>query len=204
MTGRTVLIVDDDLGIRESLTFLLGDVRGWQVLTWADGASFLRALPDIPVGCVLLDLHMPVLGGLEVQARLNEAGVSLPLIILTGQAEVGLAVRAMKAGAIDFIEKPFEEAELLDALETGFRRIEEQDTTREADAIALVARLSPRERQVLAELLAGRQNKVIAYRLGLSPRTVELHRAHMMDRLGVRSLSAAIRLALAAGLDPAS
>ena len=204
MSDRTVHVVDDDVAVRDSMAFLLAAGRGWRVETWEDGVSFLAALPDVPPGCVLLDLHMPGLSGLEVQARLIEIGSPLPLIILTGQAEVGLAVRAMKAGAVDFIEKPLVNSELFDALEAGFRRLEAPDAGRHADAISLVARLSPRERQVLEELLAGRQNKVIAYRLGLSPRTVELHRAHMMDRLGVRSLSAAVRLALAAGLDPAS
>ena len=145
---------------------------------------------------------MPEMNGLELQARLNELGIRLPVIVMTGQGDVATAVRAMKAGAVDFVEKPFDDDLLLTTIETALAtaagRASRERTI--GDAAALIAMLSPRERQVLEGILAGRSTKLIAYDLGISPRTVEVHRAHMLERLGTRSIAEAIRLAVMAGL----
>lgn len=205
MTGRLVHVVDDDQGMRESLSFLLGTSHGFEVETHGSGLVFLGRLPTLRPGCVLLDIHMPDINGLEVQEQLNARDCSMPVILLTGRADVGLAVRAMKAGAFDFIEKPIDDGPLVAAIEAAFAELDAlaERETRTREAVALVERLTPRERDVLEQLLAGHANKMIAYNLGLSARTVEIHRANMMDRLGVRSLSEAIRLAVAAGVTPA-
>lgn len=205
MTGRLVHVVDDDQGIRESLSFLLGASHGYEVETHESGLLFLDRLPTLTPGCVLLDIHMPGINGLEVQEQLNTRDCVMPVILLTGRADVGLAVRAMKAGAFDFIEKPIDDGPLVAAIEAAFAELDAlvEREARSREAVALVERLTPRERDVLEQLLAGHANKVIAYNLGLSARTVEIHRANMMDRLGVRSLSEAIRLAVAAGVAPA-
>ena len=140
--------------------------------------------------------------GLEVQQELNQRGVAMPVIVLTGHGDISIAVRAMKAGAVDFIEKPFEKAVLLDAIDAAFARLEDKEgrSTRAGDAAVAVAALTPRERDVLDGLAQGLPNKTIAYDLGISPRTVEVHRANLMTKLAVRSLSDALRIAFAAGL----
>jgi two-component system response regulator FixJ len=147
---------------------------------------------------------MPEMGGLEIQARLNRLGCPLPVIVMTGGGEVEDAVRAMKAGAVDFIEKPFDDERLLGAIEKALTISERSARNREAaEAAKRIGTLSRRERQVLDALSAGRPNKVIAYDLGISVRTVEVHRARMLERLGIRSLAEAIRLAVLATLAPA-
>ena len=153
---------------------------------------------------VLSDVRMPGMDGLEVQQALRDKGVTLPVIIMTGHGDVGLAVRAMKAGAIDFIEKPFEKATLLGAIEQGLNRLREAETGRALarDAGVRLQGLTPREREVLDGLAKGLPNKTIAYDLGISPRTVEIHRANLMTKLGVRSLSEALRVAFAAEAKP--
>jgi two-component system response regulator FixJ len=195
---RTVHVVDDDAAIRRSLEVLL-DAAGFQVISYDTPLGFLEAAPSLSPGCVLLDIKMPGMDGLELQALLLKGNAALPVIVMTGQGDVQTAVRAMKAGAVDFLEKPYSDELLLNAIEAALGRIGAPDDDREAAVAAqLIATLSPRERQVLDSLVAGRANKVIAFDLGISVRTVEVHRARMMERLGVRQFAEAIRLAVMA------
>lgn len=202
MTDRKLVhIVDDEEAIRRSASFML-KTSGYAVETWPTGTAFLREVRHVSEGCILLDVRMPEMDGLEVQQALLDRGVTMPVIVLTGHADVSIAVRAMKAGAVDFLEKPFEKAVLIAAIETAFARIAAADGTaaRAAEAEIVLAVLTPREREVLDGLAQGLPNKTIAYDLGISPRTVEVHRANLMAKLDVRSLSDALRLAFAAGL----
>jgi two-component system response regulator FixJ len=196
---RLVHLVDDDEAIRRSVGFML-KTSGYHVRIYESGIELLKSAPNLETGCILLDIRMPGMDGLEVQTALRDKGVTLPMIIMTGHGDVSLAVQAMKAGAVDFIEKPFEKAVLLSAIEHGVERLKKsaanQDRADEA-AVRLQA-LTPREREVLDGLAKGLPNKTIAYDLGISPRTVEIHRANVMSKLGVRSLSEALRIAFAA------
>jgi two-component system response regulator FixJ len=199
----TIHVVDDDAAIRRSLELLLHSA-GFGSALYETALDFLEIAPRLAEGCVLLDLRMPSIDGLELQALLNRLGCRLPIIVMTGQGEVQDAVRAMKAGAVDFIEKPFDDERLLGAIEQALMVSGRAARDREAaEAAERVATLSPRERQVLDLLMAGRPNKVVAYDLGLSVRTVEVHRARMLDRLGLHSFAEAIRLAVLATLAPA-
>jgi two-component system response regulator FixJ len=203
MTGqRTIHIVDDEEAIRKSAGFMLR-TSGFEVETYADGVAFLDAVKGAAPGCILLDVRMPGMDGLEVQAELNTRGVPMPVIVLTGHGDISTAVVAMKGGAVDFIEKPFEKAVLLAAIERAFERLEQkvEAATSEQDAKARLAVLTQREVDVLRGLVRGHPNKTIAYDLGISPRTVEVHRANLMGKLGVRSLSEALRIAFGAGLE---
>jgi two-component system response regulator FixJ len=174
-------------------------------MAYETALGFLDAAPGVSAGCVLLDVRMPEMGGLEIQARLNRLGCPLPVIVMTGGGRVEDAVRAMKAGAVDFIEKPFDDERLLGAIGEALVVSEPSARDREAaEAAEQIGGLSRRERQVLDALSAGRPNKVVAYDLGISVRTVEVHRARMLERLGVRSLAEAIRLVVLATLAPAS
>lgn len=197
---RVVYVVDDDAAVRRSLERLL-DMSGIAAVSFKSGWEFLDAAACLSAGCVLLDLRMPGIDGLELQARLRDARILLPVIVMTGQGDVPTAVLAMKAGAVDFIEKPYRDQVLLDAIEaalaSALRGRHQHEATKAASRIA---RLSRREREVLDALVSGHPNKVIAYNLGISVRTVEVHRARMMDRLGVRQLADAIRLAVLARL----
>ncbi|WP_338425988.1 response regulator transcription factor [Sphingopyxis kveilinensis] len=202
MTDRKLVhIVDDEDAIRRSASFML-KTSGYAVQTWVSGIAFLKEVRHAPVGCVLLDVRMPEMDGLEVQQALLDRGVTMPVIVLTGHADVSIAVRAMKAGAVDFLEKPFEKAVLIAAIDAAFDRITAADSSaaRAAEANVVLAALTPREREVLDGLAQGLPNKTIAYDLGISPRTVEVHRANLMAKLDVRSLSDALRLAFAAGM----
>jgi two-component system response regulator FixJ len=200
---RTVYVVDDDAGVRRSLERLL-DAAGFNTISYETSVAFLASAPSLSSGCVLLDVRMPGMDGLTLQARLAKLGNHLPVVVITGQADVPTAVRAMKAGAIDFVEKPYNDDVLIRAIELALSLPRQSDRTREAvEAAQRVAALSPRERQVLDALVAGRPNKVIAYDLGISVRTVEVHRARMMARLGVRQHAEAIRLGVMARLAPA-
>ena len=196
---RIVHLVDDDGSVRRSVGFML-KTSGHQVQTYESGEELLKNSAQLEQGCILLDIRMPGMDGLEVQQALQEKGVGLPVVIMTGHGDVGLAVRAMKAGAVDFIEKPFEKMALLSSLEEGFRRISQREVTgeRKKDAEVKLQALTPRERDVLEGLAHGLPNKTIAFDLGISPRTVEIHRANLMTKLGVRSLSEALRIAFAA------
>jgi len=198
-----VHVVDDDPAVRRSLERLL-DAAGFHVVSYQSPTAFLNAAFGLSAGCVLLDIRMPGVDGLEVQARLNRLRVNLPVIVMTGHGDVPSAVRAMKAGAVDFLEKPFDDETLLNAIGGAFAKASrliggDREAVRAAQRIAT---LSPREREVLDALLAGRPNKVIAFDLNISVRTVEVHRARMMERLGTKQFADAIRLAVMATLAP--
>jgi len=201
MDKKLVHIVDDEEMIRRSAGYML-KTSGYAVTTWPSGTAFLKEVKHVEHGCILLDVRMPEIDGLDVQRMLAERGVAMPIIIMTGHGDVSIAVRAMKAGAVDFMEKPFEKAELLNAIETAFDRIASADkqASRAAEAAVILGVLTARERDVLEGLAQGLPNKTIAYDLGISPRTVEVHRANLMTKLDVRSLSDALRIAFAAGL----
>lgn len=194
-----VHLVDDDGAIRRSAGFML-KTSGYQVRSYESGVELLKCPGELSQGCILLDIRMPGMDGLEVQQALRDKGVTLPVIIMTGHGDVTLAVRAMKAGAIDFIEKPFEKATLLGAIEQGVKRLRDVEKGHDLakDAMVRLGALTPRERDVLGGLAQGLPNKTIAYDLGISPRTVEIHRANLMAKLDVRSLSEALRIAFAA------
>lgn len=196
-----VHVVDDDEAVRRSAAFML-KTSGFRVESYENGISLLKNARSLEPGCILLDIRMPEMDGLEVQRQLREAGCLLPVIIMTGHGDVPIAVQAMKDGAIDFIEKPFEKQTLLRALEVGEARLREasNSSTRAEEAKQRLNVLTPREADVLAGLVRGLPNKTIAYDLGISPRTVEIHRANLMDKLEVRSLSEALRIAFAAGV----
>ena len=194
-----VHVVDDDDSVRRSVGFML-KTSGYSVKTYASGSELLKSTKDLAGGCILLDIRMPGMDGLEVQQALQDRGITLPVIIMTGHGDVPLSVRAMKAGAIDFIEKPFEKEVLVRAIEDAFATLSRSGTRRDraGEAIVRLQVLTAREREVLDGLAQGLPNKTIAYDLGISPRTVEIHRANVMTKLGVRSLSEALRLAFAA------
>lgn len=200
-----VHLVDDEDAIRRSAGFML-KTSGYRVRPFASGVELLKQARALEPGCILLDIRMPGMDGLEVQQALRDQGVALPVVIMTGHGDIGVAVRAMKAGAVDFIEKPFEKEVLLSALDQGFARLRSAERNREKaeQAELRIASLTPRERDVLEGLAQGLPNKTIAYDLGLSPRTVEIHRANLMHKLGVHSLSEALRIAFAAGMDEGS
>jgi two-component system response regulator FixJ len=200
---QVVHVVDDDVAVRQSLAFLLGSA-GLSVRLYDSALSFLAALPGLANGCVVTDIRMPEMDGLEMQRHLRSQGVELPVIVITGHADVPLAVEAMKAGAIDFIEKPFDDGALLAAIRTALdvQVREAQKESRTAEIMRRVDSLSDRERQVLDGLVAGKANKVIAYDLGISPRTVEIYRANVMTKMQAGSLSELVRMALMAGLSP--
>jgi two-component system response regulator FixJ len=196
-----VHLVDDDEAIRRSAGFML-KTSGYKVKTYASGVELMKDARDLEPGCILLDVRMPEMDGLQVQQALKDRGIALPVIVMTGHGDVNVAVQAMKAGAVDFIEKPFEKAVLLSAIDEGISRIEKAGRNRaraEAAEVRLQA-LTPRERDVLEGLVRGHPNKTIAYDLDISPRTVEIHRANLMTKLGVASLSEALRIAFAAGM----
>lgn len=202
MTERLIHVVDDEPAVRRSLSFLL-KTNGFATRVYEDGPSFLRDVRTAEPGCILLDIRMPHMDGLAVQEALAERGVTMPVIVMTGHGDISIAVQAMKAGALDFLEKPFENRALFDALERGFRQLDKREA-RVLDAHAAEVRLAvltAREREVLQGLVRGHPNKTIAYDLGISPRTVEIHRANVMSKLAVHSLSEALRIAFTAGLD---
>jgi len=200
-----VFIVDDDAAVRDSLAALI-DSAGFAAQSYASGTVFLESMPPKRGGCVLLDIQMPDLSGLEIQARLAASHPDLRVIIVTGHADVPLAVKAMKGGAFDFIEKPFDDETLIECVRRALSesaRAGDGELAADGEAGAdRLAQLTPRERDVLQQLIIGNPNKVIAYELGISPRTVEVHRARVMDKMQARNLSHLVRMALAAGLDP--
>ncbi|WP_232318412.1 response regulator [Sphingomonas sp. TDK1] len=177
---------------------------GYAVRTYESGDAFLKAVPSLDPGCVLLDVRMPGIDGLEVQTRLRERGIIMPVVVMTGHGDVSLAVQAMKAGAIDFLEKPVEKGAMLRAVAAAIGRLVDVDRHLKdrTEAETRIAALTAREREVLEGLAKGHPNKTIAYDLAISPRTVEVHRANLMNKLRVTSLSDALRIAFAAGLPP--
>jgi two-component system response regulator FixJ len=199
---RIVHVVDDEADVLRALERLLVSV-GFTPALYDSGFAVLDAASGLWVGCMLLDVRMPGMDGLELLAQLSDLGIRLPVILMTAHADVPTAVRAMKIGAVDFIEKPVDHERLLASVELAMAAAERAGRDREAaEALQRIGRLSRRERQVLDGLAAGRPNKVIAHDLGISVRTVEAHRARMLKRLGVRRASEAIRLAVLATLAP--
>jgi two-component system response regulator FixJ len=202
--SATVHVVDDESAVRRSLALLLA-TAGHDVATYPSGEALLDAAEGagLAPGCIILDVRMKKgMDGLAVMQRLAERRVALPVIVVTGHGNVPLAVRAMRAGAQDFVEKPYEEPRIMEAVAEALAagRAAESAQSRRAEAEARLATLTPREREVLDALVEGRANKIIAAGLGISPRTVEVHRAHLMEKLGVRSLPEAVRLHLVAAL----
>ena len=200
-TGNLVFVIDDDDAARDSLEFLLRSAR-IEVRSFESAVAFLAELPTGSAGCIITDVRMPELSGVDLLKRLRSLGVSLPVIVITGHGDVQLAVEAMKAGAIDFFEKPFDDNLLLASVKSALGRAE-QNAHREAERAQLLenlASLSTREREVLEGLVAGKANKVIAFDLSISPRTVEIYRANVMTKMAARSLSDLVRMALVSGI----
>ena len=196
---RTVHVVDDDAAVRRSLERLL-DTAGFHVVSYDSSSAFLQTARGLSAGCVLLDIQMPGVDGLKVQSVLNRLRVPLSVIVMTAHGDVASAVQAMKAGAVDFLEKPFDDETLLNGIEAALAKAGRRVGDREpAEAAQRIATLSPREREVLDGLVTGRQNKVIAFDLGISPRTVEVYRANVMTKMQARSLSELVRMAIAVG-----
>ena len=197
--NAVVHLVDDDESVRHSVGFLLS-TAGFAVRIYESGSALLDSVETLQPGCVVSDVRMPGIDGLELQRRLKRRGVRMPVIIMTGHADVPLAVEAMKEGAVDFIEKPFDDEVMLGAIRAALSQLEStgQRDSEAARTQAKLELLSAREREVLDGLLAGHPNKTIAYDLGLSPRTVEVHRANVMTKMGASSLSELVRMALRA------
>jgi two-component system response regulator FixJ len=196
-----VHIIDDDLDVRQSLAFLLG-TAGMAVRVHESAVSFLDNLGTIQDGCIVTDVRMPGIDGMELLRRLKTANVRLPVIVMTGHGDISLAVQAMKAGAVDFIEKPFDDEVLIAGIKAALarRRSEQQEGSVVSEIHQRLKLLTERERQVLSGLVAGKPNKIIAYDLGISARTVEIYRANVMTKMQADSLSALVRMALQAGL----
>lgn len=202
MTDRKLVhVIDDEDSIRRSLDFLLR-TSGFRVEKWCDGESFLRGVDAAEPACVLLDLRMPEMDGLQVLARMTQGGLNFPVTVLTGHGDVSIAVRAMQSGAIDFLEKPFNRDRLLHALELGFLHLADREGQRRREewGRTQVALLTEREHEVLDGLACGYPNKTIAYDLNISSRTVEVYRANVMTKLAVNNFADALRIAFAAGM----
>jgi two-component system response regulator FixJ len=201
LTGDYVVhIVDDEEPVRKSLAFLLS-MAGFAVRMHDSATSFLTSAPGLSKGCLVTDLRMPDMSGVELLEQLAAAKALMPAIVITGHGDVPMAVAAMKAGALDFIEKPFEDEVLIEAIRRAAERIPGPDSASDnADAIrARIEQLSERERQVLEAVVAGLPNKTIAYDLNISPRTVEVHRANVMAKMQARSLPELVRMSLLTG-----
>ena len=201
MPDRIVHIVDDDEAVRQSLAFLLGSA-GLTVRLYDSASAFLAGLSAVKSGCLVTDMRMPDMTGIELLQQLRAKACRLPAIVITGHGDVPLAVEAMKAGAVDFIEKPFDQETILHAVQAALERSFEGEGREDPVVAARLATLSERERQVLEGLVAGHPNKTIAYDLGISPRTVEVYRANLMTKMGARSLSELIRMAIIAKVAP--
>lgn len=196
-----VHVIDDDEAVRDSLAFLLKSAR-MDVRTYDSATAFLAALPHVSGGCIVTDVRMPETSGVDLLRRLREDRIAIPVIVITGHGDVQLAVEAMKTGAVDFIEKPFDDDVLLAAIKSALDRWN-KGAKQDAEHTQLrekLGNLSAREREVLEGLVAGKPNKVIAFDLGISPRTVEIYRANVMTKMNAGSLSDLVRMALLAGL----
>jgi two-component system response regulator FixJ len=197
MAGNAVVhLIDDDEAVRRALAFLLG-TAGLAVKVYESAILFLEKFDSGETGCIVTDVRMPGMDGIQLLRRLNELKIKAPVIVLTGHADVPLAVEAMKFGAVDFIEKPFSDDVLLEAIQSALVR-SSQSAGDVGQIRARIATLTPREKEVLDGLLAGHPNKTIAFDLGLSPRTVEVHRANVMTKMGASSLSELVRMAISA------
>jgi two-component system response regulator FixJ len=200
-TKEHVYVIDDDEAMRDSLNFLL-ESSGFGVTLFDNAQSFLDALPGLAFGCVVSDIRMPGLDGIELLKRMKTQQSPFPILIMTGHGDVPLAVEAMKLGAVDFLEKPFEDDRLTSMIEVAIRQAA---PTAKSEAIAQdiaarVVSLSPRERQVMEGLIAGLSNKLIAREYDISPRTIEVYRANVMTKMQANSLSELVRLAMRAGM----
>ncbi|WP_147219587.1 response regulator transcription factor [Novosphingobium sp.] len=204
MTSRRIYIVDDDLAVRTSLEYLLAMIGDSRITCFDSGDTFLEAASLLEPGCLLLDLHMPGTSGLQVLSTVGGRPTRFVPIVLTGEGDVSVAVQAMKLGAVDFIEKPCDHHKLMSAVESAFlqQAVSTAEERRKEKAVSLLEQLSPRELDVLKGLIDGQSNKIIAHALDISPRTVEIYRAKLMEKLQVRSLSEVLRIAFAAGLVP--
>lgn len=194
-----VHLIDDDPLLREHLAGVLADA-GIAAQCYNSATAFLEAAADIEAGCVVTDIYMPGLDGIALLGRLAETKFPLPVIVITGRGDVATAIRVIKAGAVDFIEKPIDEREFIGAIRTALAADEarRQAITERAGIVAPLARLTAREHEVLMGMIAGNTNKVIAHELGVSQRTVEVHRAHVMEKTGARSVSDLVRMVLVA------
>ena len=203
MSGELIYVVDDDDAVRAALRALL-ETAGYRTARFASGVAFLDSLNTVPGACVLLDVKMPELDGLEVQRRLNDRGVTLPVVIVTGHGDIAMAVQAMRAGAVDFLEKPVSRDRLLEAVARAIDigRNARQDRRERSDIGARLGALTSREREVLEQLVMGRTSKVVAHELGISSRTVEVYRRNVMAKMDANSLSHLVRMTLVAGIDP--
>lgn len=196
----TVHVIDDDEAMRDSLSFLL-ETEGYRPRLYESADLFLKALATVTEGCVVTDVRMAGTTGLELARRLKDDQFPLPVIVMTGHGDIPLAVEAMKAGVADFIEKPFSADHLVEAIRTALARSGASgEASARQDALDRLAGLSPRERDVLKGVVAGKANKIIAHELSISPRTVEIYRANLMSKTGARNMPELMRIALAAGL----
>lgn len=193
-------VIDDDSAVRDALAFLL-DVQGYDVATYGSAQAFLDALPGEQIHCVVTDVRMPHINGLELVRELKARGVTAPVVVMTGHGDVPLAVEAMRAGVSDFIEKPFDDDVLLKAVRNALSRGGEPSAELDREAARqTLAGLSSREHDVLLGVVAGKANKIIAHELEISPRTVEIYRANLMTKTGARNVPDLMRLAFRAGL----
>lgn len=200
MSSRQVHVIDDDDAVRDALRFLF-EISGYEVRTYESASLFLDGLTGGERGCIITDVRMPGINGLELAAKLRALGRKLPIIVITGHADLPLAVEAMRAGAQDFIEKPFDDVAILGAVNRAFAGAEEleNDSDERDEILRRLDTLSTRERQVLEALVAGKANKVTARDLGISPRTVAIYRANVMTKMRADSLSHLVRMAFVAG-----
>ncbi|ACF03218.1 response regulator FixJ [Rhodopseudomonas palustris] len=200
MPKGTVHVIDDDLAMRESIEFLLSSA-GYEVKLYESAQTFLD-LPDVEFGCILSDVRMPGIDGLDLLKRQKAAGSKLPVLIMTGHGDVPLAVEAMKLGASDFIEKPFDDDRLIGLIELALKQAQEGAKSEAVtqDIATRIQSLSPRERQVMDGLIAGMSNKVIAREFDISPRTIEVYRANVMTKMQATSLSELVRMAMRGGV----
>jgi two-component system, LuxR family, response regulator FixJ len=200
LSEAVVHVVDDDMAVRQSLSFLLAS-DGWPVRVHESASAFLDGVKKAAAGCIITDVRMPGIDGIEFLRRLKARGFALPVIVMTGHADVPLAVEAMKEGAVDFLEKPFDDELLLGAVRSALERRDKlaREDAQTTEVRTRLQSLSERERQVLDGLVAGKANKMIAYDLGISPRTVEIYRAHVMTKMQAGSLSELVRMTLWAG-----
>ena len=196
-----VYVIDDDAAMRDSLNFLL-DAANFEVALFESATNFLEMLPRLDFGCVVSDVRMPGIDGIELLKRMKSLDSRFPIVIITGHGDVPLAVEAMKLGAVDFLEKPFEDDRLIGMIEAAIRQREPaaKDEAATRDIAARIDSLSPRERQVMEGLITGLSNKMIARNYDISPRTIEVYRANVMTKMQASSLSELVRLAMRAGL----
>jgi len=203
--GGKVFVVDDEAELRRALERLL-KAEGFEVAGYSSAAEFLLRLPDDAAGCVVLDVAMPGLDGFELQRRLGACAERLSIVFLTGRGDIPMSVRAIKAGAVDFLTKPVRSADLLRAVRTALEQTQARQSAMQS-AAALRGRfeqLTPREREVLGHVVAGKLNKVIAAELGTTEQTIKVHRGRVMDKLGVTSVADLVRAAQALGVEPAA